>query len=318
MVPVPDPRVDVLTKMYSPKKTTYATVEFIDIPGFSLADAHGQDELRKHLPMIRQCDVLVLVVRDFSSSAVAAYRNRVDRAADLAELRDELLFADLDSVTKRLEKLEKAVHKPTKSHEQDKKELAVLTACREALENNQPLSAAIAHADDARVIASFAFVTEKPAIVVYNVDDDRASEAADGVPEHMHSAHVLSAEIEAQINDLEPEDREAFLADLGIERPARDRLIQACYSAMRYISFLTVGPDEVRAWSIQAGTPAVDAAGKIHSDLARGFIRAETVAYDDLMAEGDMKNAKSAGKVRQEGKTYEVQDGDIINIKFNV
>ncbi|MCB9850597.1 MAG: redox-regulated ATPase YchF [Phycisphaerales bacterium] len=318
VVHVPDARLDFLTKLYNPKKVTLATIEFVDIPGFSLADAQGRQQLRKHLPTIRNSDVLVLVVRDFENPSVPAYRNRVDRAGDLSELRDEIIFADLEVVTNRVEKLEKAVHKPSKTHDQDKRELAIMQACQVALEAGKPLSTCVHNEEDARVLASFGFLTEKPAIVVYNVDEDRAGGEPVEAPEHFHSAVALCADLEAQINDLEPADRAAFLEDMNITTPARDVLIQRCFDAMNYISFLTMGPDEVRAWPIQRGIPAVEAAGKIHSDLARGFIRAETVAYDDLVATGDLKGAKAAGKVRQEGKTYIVQDGDILNIKFNV
>jgi GTP-binding protein YchF len=318
VVAVPDPRLVFLVDLYSPKKVTPATIEFVDIPGFSLADAQGRQQLKKHLPTMRTCDLLVLVVRDFQNPSVPAYRDRVERLADLAELRDELIFADLEIVTNRVEKLEKALTKPTKTHEQEKRELAVMQACRDALEEGKPLSTCAHNDDEARMLASFGFLTEKPAVVVFNVDEDRAAGGAVAAPEHFHSAIELCAEVEAQITELEPADRTEFLADLGIAVPARDVLIQTCYEAMNIISFLTMGPDEVRGWPIQKGTPAVEAAGKIHSDLARGFIRAETVAYDDLQAAGDMKAARAAGKVRQEGKTYVVQDGDILNIKFNV
>ena len=318
VVSVPDPRLDLLAALAKPKKVILATIEFVDIPGFSLADAHGQDDLRKYLPTVRNCDLLVLVVRDFQNPAVPAYRDRVDPAADLAELRDEFLFADLETVTKRIEKLEKALTKPTKTHDQEKKEMALLGSCQEALESNKPLSTAITTPEEAGMVANFAFLTEKPAIVVYNVDDERAAEHAVATPEHFHSAVALCADVEAQINDLDPEDRPAFLADLGIEVPARDKLIKSCYEAMHFVSFLTMGPEAAQAWPIKRGTVALEAAGKIHSDLARGFIRAETVAYNDLAEAGDLKNAKAAGKVRQEGKTYVVQDGDVINIKFNV
>lgn len=318
VVSVPDRRLDFLTGLYSPKKVTPATLEFVDIPGFSLADAQGRQQLHKHMPTMRLADVLVMVVRDFKNPAVPAYRNRVDRAADLTELRDELIFADLEAVTNRIEKLEKALTKPSKTHEQEKRELAIMQACREALENNRPLSTCVHTDEERRALSSFGFLTEKPAIAVYNVDESRASGETAACPEHFHSAVALCADLEAQISELDPDDRAAFLADLGIEVPARDVLIQRCYDAMDVISFLTMGPDEVRAWTIKKGTPAVEAAGKIHSDLARGFIRAETVAYADLVAAGDLKGAKAAGKVRQEGKHYVVQDGDILNIKFNV
>jgi len=318
VVAVPDERLAFLTQLYSPKKVTPATLEFIDIPGFSLADAQGRQQLRKHLPTLRLCDCIVLVVRDFQNAAVPPYRNRVDREADLAELWEELIFADLETVTNRVEKLEKALLKPTKTHDQEKRELAAMKACQAALESGKPLSSCAHNEDERKAMASFGFLTEKPAVVVYNVDEERAASGEAKTPEHFHSAVALCAETEAQIAELDPADRAAFLVDLGITVPARDVLIQRCYDAMEMISFLTMGPDEVRAWPIRKGTCAVDAAGKIHSDLARGFIRAETVAYADLFAAGDMKGAKAGGKVRQEGKTYTVQDGDILNIKFNV
>jgi hypothetical protein len=318
VVGVPDPRLVYLTELCNPKKTTPATLELVDVPGFSLADAQGRQQLRKHLPTLRLSDCLVLVVRDFTNPAVPLYRDRVDRRADLAELWEELIFADLESVTNRVEKLEKALTKPTKTHEQEKRELVVMRACQSALESEKPLSSVVHSEEESRMLASFGFLTEKPAVVVYNVDEDRAAGKPVDAPEHFHSAVELCADLEAQIAELAPADRDTFLAELGIAVPARDVLIQRCYDAMHLISFLTMGPDEVRAWTIRKGTPAVEAAGKIHTDLARGFIRAETVAYDDLVASGDLKGAKAAGKVRQEGKAYTVQDGDILNIKFNV
>ncbi len=318
VVHVPDSRLKFLTELYKPKKVTNATIEFIDIPGFSMVDPLGQQAMKKHMATVRNADLLVFVVRDFENPSVPPYRDRVDAASDLTEIRDELIFADLEIVTNRVEKLEKSIHRPTKTQDRDKKELAILTACKDALENGDPLSTAIKTPEEEAILASFCFLTEKPTIVVYNVNDDRAANQQAVKPPHSHSAVSLCADAEAQIADLEPEDRELFLEDLGIEEPARDLLIRNCYEAMDFISFLTMGPDEVRAWPIRKGTSAVDAAGKIHSDLARGFIRAETVAFDDLVEAQDFKNAKAAGKVRQEGKTYEVKDGDILNIKFNV
>jgi len=317
-VHVPEPRLEFLTRLYKPKRVTEAAIEFLDVPGFSLQSAHGQEELRKHLPAVRQSDVLVAVVRDFRNDLVPAYRNRVDPQADLAELWDEFLFADLYTVTNRIEKLDKALSKPSKTHDQEKRELAVLHRCREALESGRPLSAVLTSPEEIKMLASFAFLTEKPLVVVYNVGEDRAGEAAPAPPVHARACLTLCAGVEAEIARLEPGDRAAFLADLGLAAPGRDRLIRACFEAAGMIVFLTMGPDEVRAWDIPGGTSAVDAAGKIHTDLARGFIRAETVAYADLCAAGDIRAARAAGKVRQEGKTYVVQDGDVLNIKFNV
>ncbi len=318
VVSVPDRRLKFLEELYSPKKVTHATIEFVDFPGFSLTDPLGQQSMKKHLTDVRNADVLVIVVRGFDNPSVPAYRDRIDCAADLMEIRDELHFADLEVVTNRVERLEKSIHRPSKTKDRDKRELALLLSCREALEEGKPLSTAITTPEDRALLSSFAFLSEKPGIVVYNIGEDQMREYTAATPEHFHSAVGLCAEAEAQIQDLDPDDRLAFLEDLGITETARDRLVSNCYEAMNFISFLTMGPDEVRAWPIRKGTVAVDAAGKIHSDLARGFIRAETVAYNDLMENGDFKSAKAAGKVRQEGKSYEVQDGDILNIKFNV
>ncbi|MCP4248134.1 MAG: redox-regulated ATPase YchF [bacterium] len=317
-VHVPEPRLKFLADLSKSKKVTEASFEFVDIPGFSLGDPHGQEELRKHLPTVRQSDVLVAVIRDFEDELVPAHRDRVDAEADLAELWDEFLFADLLTVSNRIEKLEKSLSKPTGTHDQEKRELGLLERCRQGLEEGQALAEIIANADEARLVSSFAFLTEKPLVVVYNVSEDRAAEPARTPPPHVVATLNLCAKTEAEIAQLDPPDRVAFLEDLGLETPARDRLIRVCFDALGLIVFLTTGPEETRAWEVLKGTPAREAAGKIHTDLARGFIRAETVAYDDLVEAGDFRSAKAAGKVRQEGKAYVVQDGDVLYIKFNV
>jgi ribosome-binding ATPase YchF (GTP1/OBG family) len=207
--------------------------------------------------------------------------------------------------------------KPSKTHDQEKREQALLTKCREALESEKPLSSVLTHEEDRKQLASFAFLSEKSIVCVKNVSDDRANESAAFTLPHVADSITLSASIEAEIAALDPSERIAFLQDLGLAAPARDRLIRACYHAGGLISFLTMGPDEVRAWTVPAGGTAVDAAAKIHTDLANNFIRAETVSYDDLVAHSDMKGAKAAGKVRKEGKHYIVKDGDIMNILAN-
>ncbi|HOA75081.1 MAG TPA: redox-regulated ATPase YchF [Phycisphaerae bacterium] len=317
-VKVPDPRLDVLAAMYKPKKYTEATIDVLDVPGFSHETASQQAEFRKALPSIRQSDAIVAVVRAFENPSVPPYRNRVDPKADLDELLSELLFCDLDTVTTRIERLEKALTKPTKTHEQEKKELELMRRLQQALESEQPVTTAIETDEERKALASYAFLTELPLVVVINVNESQAAAPPPFVCEHARATIALCAETEEQIAGLEPADRQAFLDDLGVKVPARDRLIQVCYDAVGLISFLTCGEDEVRAWSVRKGSTAVEAAGKIHTDLARGFIRAETVAFEDLKAAGDMKAAKAAGKVRLEGKNYIVQDGDILNIKFNV
>lgn len=314
VVRVPDPRLHYLTDLYKPKKVTQATIEFTDIPGVSLSDAHGRDAWKQLLPTVRQAEALVAVVRDFRNDAVPAYRNRIDAQADFDEVWSELIFADLDAVTTRLERIEKGLKKPTGSQDAQKHEMATLLRCKEALESDAPLSSALQSENDRAVVSSFGFLTQKPIICVRNVSDDAVASAKPIEAKHAAGSITLSASIEAEIATLDAADRAAFLADLGLEAPARDRLVQTCYSAMGLISFLTMGEDEVRAWTITKGSTAVEAAGKIHSDLARGFVRAETVAYADLVANKDLKGAKAAGKVRKEGKTYVVADGDILNI----
>lgn len=318
IVNVPDERITYLTKICNPKKVVEATIEFMDVPGFSLEDPKGQADLRRLLPTMRQAELLVVVVRDFENASVPMYKNRIDPMADFGAVWEELIFADLDTVTTRLERIDKALKKPTKSHEEEKRQQALLLRCNEALESSRPLSSVIKSEDDKRLLSSFAFLTEKPIVCVRNVSDDQAVDASPLEAEHIEATIALSASIEAEIASLDPEDRGAFLADLGLEALARDRLIRLCYQAGGLISFLTMGADEVRAWTITRGSTAVEAAGKIHSDLARGFIRAETVAYDDLVACTDLKGARAAGKLRKEGKGYVVSDGDILNILAGV
>ncbi len=319
VVKVPDERLDFLTEMYKPKKTTHATIEFLDLPGFSFVSESGQQEARKLIAQARQSEMLVLVICGFSSSSVAAYRDRVDPMADLEELQNEMLLADLELVTNRLEKLEKSKNKPTKTADADKKEYAILQRCNEAIENLQPLSSAIQSEEEEKIVRSFGFLTLKPAVVVLNVSDDDVSGVAAITAEQAGCEVIqLSATLESELVALDADERDAFLEDMGVEEIAKDRLVKTCYKAVNVISFLTSGEDEVRAWTIPAACPAPEAAGAIHSDIQRGFIRAEVVAYDDLVAEGDMKGVKAAGKSRLEGKTYEVQDGDIINFRFNV
>lgn len=314
MVSVPDDRLQTLAKICNPKKVVQATIEFVDVPGCAPDDSHGRDAWRRLLPTVRQADVLVVVARDFADDAVPSYKNRVDAAADFSLFWEELIFADLDAVTTRIERLEAALKKPTKTHELERRELELLTRCGATLEGEKPLSEVVTTEEDRRLVSSFAFLTQKPVICLRNVSDDSLRSSEPLVIAHARNSLVLSASLEAEIAALDPEDRAAFLADYGLESPARDRLIRSCYQACGLISFLTMGPDEVRAWTIREGSTAVEAAGKIHTDIARGFIRAETVSYDDLTAHDDLKGARSAGKVRAEGRAYVVADGDILNI----
>ena len=317
VVKVPDERLTWLSDYYKPKKTTPAELEFLDLPGMDLSDDAGRNHAKTFWPDLRNADMLVFVVRAFDNPSVAAYRGRVDPVADVNEFISEMVFADLEQVTNRIERLEASLKKPTAKKEEQLRELELMKKLNEALESEQLLSSVATTESQQKLLRSFAFLSQKPTMVVLNCSEDSlaAEQPAEiaGLP-----CLALSAKIEEEIAELPPDDRDLFLADLGIAESARDRMIRACYGHMNLISFLTSGEDECRAWTIPGGTDAVTAAGEIHSDIARGFIRAETVSFDDFRAAGDMKGAKAAGRVRLEGKAYVVQDGDIINFRFNV
>ena len=319
VVKVPDHRLDVLTDIYKPKKTTPATIEFLDLPGLSFLDEPSRHDARRVIAQARQYDMLVLVVCNFENEAVAKYRDRIDPAGDVDELRTELFLADLESVANRIEKLEKAITKPTKTQKDDMHELELMRRYSDTLENLKPLSDVIGSPEEEKFVRSFGFLTMKPVLVVLNVNEDKVNFPSSLTNEQAGGeVLVLSASLEADLAVLDPDERSVFLEDIGLKEIARDRLIRMCYRTVHLISFLTVGSDEVRAWTVSSECPAVEAAGAIHTDIQRGFIRAETISFDDFAAAGDMKAARAAGKVRLEGKQYPVRDGDIINFRFNV
>lgn len=316
-VKLPEPRLDVLETIFKPKKRTAATIDFVDLPG----SAEGESEhagLTRHLPTLRQSDGLLFVLRDFASASVPPHQGSVDPRRDLTQLRDELLLADLEICANRIEKLEKALTKPTKERERHKHELNLLGRCREALEAERPLSQVVQPGEEEKLLRSFGFLTQKPVVVVLNVDEERV--AAEPALRDPYAATTIAtcATLEADLLQVDAEDRGEFLADYGIAALARDRIVWACFNALEMLCYFTAGDTEVRAWPIAAGSTALDAAAKIHSDLARGFIKAETVAFEDLQAAGSFREAKAAGTLRQEPKGYVVKDGDVITIKFNV
>jgi hypothetical protein len=313
-VKVPEPRLDFLEQLYKPKKRTEATVNFVDLPG----STEGDDGFQKHLPALRQSDALLFVLREFESPAVPMPPGGLDAAKELSRLRDELLVADFVICDSRIERLEAAVKKPTPDRDKNKHELEVLTRCRAALEKGTPLREVVQPGDEEKMLRSFGFLTQKPGVVTVNVGEDRISEPATFQDEFANATFNVCAEIEAEIMSLDEADRPEFMESYRITDLARDRVIRACFDALGMICFLTAGEPEVRAWPIPKGSPAVDAAGSIHSDLARGFIRAETIAFEDLLAAGSKRDAKAAGKVRLEPKNYIVQDGDVLDIRFNV
>ena len=320
IVPVPDERLDWLTDYYKPKKTVHATIDCLDVPGFNFADEHGRAAARRLISQIRTVEMLVLVVRAFENPGVPPYRNSVDPARDLAELRTELLLADLELVTTRIERLEKQVRKPTKTQAQDKAELALQKKLQEVIESEKPISSAIETEAERRMIKSFGFLTLKPVAVAANVGEDELGEKPDLGDSIDSSVPVVSicAKLGYELAQLDAESRAEFMADLGVTESVTGKFVRSCYSAMGLVSFLTVSPDEVRAWAIEEGTIAHDAAGKVHTDMKRGFIRAETFSYDALRELGSEKALKAAGKIRLEGKEYVVQDGDVIYFRFNV
>jgi len=316
-VKVPDPRLDWLEEIYSPKKRTEANIDFLDLPASSEGDA-ARAGLERHLPSLRQADGLLFTLRAFESASVPTPPGGIDPARDLRSLREEMLLADLLICDNRVEKLEAAVKKPTKDRERDKHELEILQRCRTALESETPLRTVIQPGEEERMLRSFGFLTQKPIVVAINVGEERITADPPFADDHAAATISVCAEIEAEIIQMDRADRPEFMQGYGITALARDRIVRASFDALGMICFLTAGEDEVRAWPVPRNASAVEAAGKIHSDLARGFIRAETVAYDDLRAAGSMRDAKAAGKVRLEPKHYVVQDGDILNIKFNV
>lgn len=320
IVPVPDERLVWLEGLYKPQKVVRGTMDVLDLPGFSFTDEHGRTAARRLIGQIRSVDMLVMVIRAFEDPSVPPYRNKVDPKRDLVELQTELLLADLELVTTRIEKLEVQVKKPTKTQAQDKAELALQKRLQEAIESEKPISSVIENEEELNIIKSLGFLTLKPMAVVVNVGENQLDKTFDlgEVMGGVVPVVTMCAKLEHELAQLDEESRTVFKADLGITESAAEKFVKICYSALGLISFLTVGPDEVRAWPIRKGISALDAAGKIHSDIKRGFIRAETMAYEDLKTLGDEKAVKAAGKMRLEGKEYVVKDGDIINFRFNV
>jgi GTP-binding protein YchF len=318
LVKVPDERLDVLTQMYTPRKTTYADVQYVDVAGIS-SDTPGQGLPPALLNYISTADALLHVVRAFSDESVPHPAGTVDPARDVATLDLELAFSDLGIIERRLTRLNAEITKmAARDRELRIAERDLLERLRVALENDTPIRDVTISEDEARMIRGYQFLTAKPMLIVINIDEGQLNDPPPISYPHQQSAVVaLAGQIEAELAQLEPADARAFMDDLGIQQPARNRVISLSYDLLGLISFLTAGPDEVRAWTIRRNTPAVEAAGAIHSDLQRGFIRAEVVAYADLIRAGSMNEAKKQGTVRSEGKQYIVQDGDICHFLHN-
>ncbi len=311
---VPDPRLDRLTAMFNPKRTVHAAIEWVDIPGFQGgAGPDGGREATRFLEHGRKVDALAQVIRCFDGGY-----GPCDPAGELESLALELALADLQVVENRLERLTK--EKARMGKVANPLEPPMFERFKAQLEDDRPLRDLELNPDEAKLVSGYQFLTLKPLIVVLNhaEGDEPPADVAAAAEAAGAEVVALCASVEEELSHLEPEDAAEFLSDLGIAEPALNRMIHASYSALNLQSFFTVGPDECRAWAVRKGSSAPVAAGVIHSDLQRGFIRAEVTAYDDLIAAGDMAKAKAANKVRLEGKAYEVQDGDILEIRFSV
>jgi GTP-binding protein YchF len=320
---VPDARLDTLTAMYNPRKRVPATVEFTDL----IAPARTGAQALVDVAAYKNADALVHVVRAFRDEAVPHPSGSVNPARDAQAMEDELILADLGIAERRLERIEKD-QKKGKSAELDR-ERALVQRCKTALEEGTPLRALGLTGDDHKRLSGFQFLSAKPLLLVINLDErdvadvgadvERAATATGLTAFLAHAetkAVALCTKIELEIAQLEDEDRKMFLHELGLTESGLDRVIRTAYDLLGYMSFFTVGEDECRAWSIHRGTAAQLAAGEIHSDIQRGFIRAEVVSYDSLTTRGSMAASREHGEVRLEGKEYVVQDGDIINFRF--
>ncbi len=315
---VPDPRLDRLTALFEPKKHVPATLEVTELAG------HGGATALVDVSGFRNAHALLHVLRMFTDERVPHAAGSVDPLRDIRAMEDELVLADLAVAERRLERIQQDLKKG-KSRELDE-EQRVIDTCRAALEEGQALRTLALDSDDMRRLRGFSFLSAKPQLVVLNLDEADVADPSGaieraGLSEALSGAGTemvpLCAKIELEIAELPPEDRAAFLADLGVSDSGLDRVIRASYHLLGYLSFFTVGKDECRAWSIPTGTPAQEAAGEIHSDLARGFIRAEVVHYDALSArDGSHAACREHGEVRLEGKEYIVADGDVINFRF--
>lgn len=324
VVAVPDRRMDVLAEMYNPEKYTPAVVEFVDIAGLVKGASKGEGLGNKFLSHIREVDAIIHVVRCFEDPDIVHVDGNINPLRDIETINYELIFADLETVDKRIDKAVKML----KGDKKYQAEIDVLKKIKECLESGKPARGADISDDEKALISDMSLLTAKPVIYAANVAED---ELADGASQNKYIKELcelaekegsevlpVSAKIEEEISQLEPDEKQEFLSALNLTESGLDRLVKKSYKLLGLISYLTAGPKEVRAWTIKKGTKAPQAAGKIHSDFERGFIRAEVVAFEDLSACGSITAAKEKGLVRSEGKEYVMQDGDVVVFRFNV
>lgn len=322
VVPVPDERLNMLAKMHNPEKLTPTSIEFVDIAGLVRGAYKGEGLGNKFLSHIREVDAIVHVVRCFEDENIVHVDGSVDPVRDMETINLELIFADLETIERRAERARK------NGKGGDKQFLAEAVLCERIkahLESGRPVRTMELTEDEAAAVKAMFLLTTKPVIYVANISEDEigqenplvdklyAAAKAEGA-----EALTICAKVEEEIAELSPEEKQAFIEELGIGESGLDKLVKACYKLLGLISYLTAGPKEVRAWTIERGTKAPQAAGKIHTDFERGFIRAEVVSYDTLMENGTMQACKEKGLIRSEGKDYVMQDGDIVLFRFNV
>ena len=320
-VAVPDARLDKLAEIAKSKQIIPTRMTFVDIAGLVKGASKGEGLGNQFLANIRECDAIAHVLRCFEDDDVTHVEGRVDPVEDAQTIETELMLADMESIEKRLQNLSRKVRGGDKEAVAQER---LLKVALEALEAGQPARTVEVAAEDAKAWKMLQLLTAKPVLYVCNVSEDEAAEGnefsarvAKMAAEQGAASVVISAQIEEEISQLEPEEAEMFLLEMGLEEPGLDRLIRAGYELLNLQTYFTVGPKEARAWTIRQGTLAPQAAGVIHGDFERGFIRAETIAYNDYVSLGGEQGAKEAGKMRVEGKTYEVKDGDVLHFLFN-
>lgn len=320
IVPVPDRRLSKLAEIEHSAKLVPATVEFVDIAGLVKGASQGQGLGNKFLSHIREVDAIVHVVRLFDDSNITHVNGTISPAEDIATIELELILADLESVTKGVDRVTKTARSGDKAAQA---ELTVLTKIKQGLEEEVPAREHGLSEEELVLVKSFGLLTAKPILYVVNLSESQITRAEtqsqlEQVFSKSESYIALSAKAEAELTELNPEDRADYLETLGLTEPGLDRLIRAGYKLLGLITFFTAGPQEARGWTVAKGSTAQESAGAIHTDFAKGFIRAETVSYDDFVAGNGWVGARAAGKVRSEGKTYITQDGDVFLFRFNV
>lgn len=324
VVAVPDKRLDKLAEMYEPDKFTPATIEFVDIAGLVKGASKGEGLGNKFLSNIREVDAIVHVVRCFENDDIIHVEGSIDPKRDIETIDVELILSDMEILDRRIDKCKKMM----KADKKYQNELEFFERVKEALDNGRSARSVECTEEEAVLLSETSLLTAKPIIFAANmseedfkdgIENNQRFKMVEEIAKTEHAAVLpICAETEAEISGMEYEEKKMFLADMGLEESGLDRLITACYSLLGLMSYLTAGKPEVRAWTIKKGTRAPQAAGKIHTDFERGFIRAEVISFDDLMASGTMAAAKEKGLVRSEGKEYVMQDGDIALFRFNV